>query len=149
MGVMTWLDEFTSATDAKQSQRNEQALNATTCCIMMADADRNIIYANEAVKKLLKDNEKKLQAILPTFSADNLVGQNIDQFHKNPSHQRHVLAELKSTMESSVSIGDLNFKLTLTPLFDQSNRNIGTMVEWVDQSELLIKNKCAECIVLP
>ncbi len=139
MGVMTWLDEFTSATDAKQSQRNEQALNATTCCIMMADADRNIIYANEAVKKLLKDNEQKLKAILPTFSADNLVGQNIDQFHKNPSHQRHVLAELKSTMESSVSIGDLNFKLTLTPLFDQSNRNIGTMVEWVDQSELLIK----------
>ena len=67
------------------------------------------------------------------------MGQNIDQFHKNPSHQRHVLAELKSTMESSVSIGDLNFKLTLTPLFDQSNRNIGTMVEWVDQSELLIK----------
>ena len=139
MGVMTWLDEFSSATDAKQALRNKQALKATTCCIMMADANRNIIFANDAVQKLLKDNESKLKAILPNFSADNLVGQNIDQFHKNPSHQRNVLAELKTTMVSSVTIGDLLFKLTLTPFFDQSNKNIGTMVEWVDQSELLIK----------
>ena len=54
MGVMTWLDEFSSATDAKQALRNKQALKATTCCIMMADANRNIIFANDAVQKLLK-----------------------------------------------------------------------------------------------
>lgn len=84
MGVMTWLEDFSSATDAKQAQRNKQALNATTCCIMMADANRNIIFVNDAVQKLLKDNESKLKAVLPNFSASNLVGQNIDQFHKNP-----------------------------------------------------------------
>ncbi|HAA97724.1 MAG TPA: methyl-accepting chemotaxis protein, partial [Alteromonas macleodii] len=140
MGIMTWLEDFTKATDVNQALRNKQALDATTCCIMMADADRNIIYANQSVKSLLKENEKKLQAVLPSFSADNLEGQNIDQFHRNPSHQRNILAELKSTMTSTISIGDLNFKLTLTPFFDQENNNIGTMVEWVDQSELLIKS---------
>lgn len=140
MGIMTWLGDFTKATDVNQALRNKQALDATTCCIMMADADRNIIYANQSVKTLLKENEKKLQAVLPSFSADNLEGQNIDQFHRNPSHQRNILAELKSTMTSTISIGDLNFKLTLTPFFDQDNKNIGTMVEWVDQSELLIKS---------
>jgi len=114
MGIMTWLEDFTKATDVNQALRNKQALDSTTCCIMMADADRNIVYANQSVKNLLKENEKALQAVLPSFSADNLEGQNIDQFHRNPSHQRNILAELKSTMTSTISIGDLNFKLTLT-----------------------------------
>lgn len=140
MGIMTWLEDFTKATDANQALRNKQALDATTCCIMMADAERNIIFANQSVKDLLKANEKKLQELLPSFSADNLEGQNIDQFHRNPSHQRNMLAELKSTMTSTIKVGDLNFKLTLTPLFDQDRNNIGTMVEWVDQSEILIKS---------
>ena len=112
----------------------------------MADADRNIIYANQSVKTLLKENERKLQAVLPSFSADNLEGQNIDQFHRNPSHQRGILAELKSTMTSTISIGDLNFKLTLTPFFNENRENIGTMVEWVDQSELLIKSTMLEVL---
>ena len=146
MGIMTWLEEFTKATDVEQALRNKQALDATTCCIMMADADRNIIYANQSVKTLLKENERKLQAVLPSFSADNLEGQNIDQFHRNPSHQRGILAELKSTMTSTISIGDLNFKLTLTPFFNENRENIGTMVEWVDQSELLIKSTMLEVL---
>ncbi|MBT3134369.1 PAS domain S-box protein [Alteromonas sp. ALT199] len=146
MGIMTWIEDFSKATDVKQALRNKQALDATTCCIMMADSDRNIIYANESVKALLKENEKKLQSVLPSFSADNLEGQNIDQFHRNPSHQRNILADLKSTMTSTISIGDLNFQLTLTPLFDESNKNIGTMVEWVDQSELLIKTTMLDAL---
>jgi methyl-accepting chemotaxis protein len=140
MGIMTWIEDFTKATDANQALRNKQALDATTCCIMMADAERNIIFANKSVKDLLKANEKKLQELLPSFSADNLEGQNIDQFHKKPSHQRNMLAELKSTITSSIKIGDLNFKLTLSPMFDQEQNNIGTMVEWIDQSEILIKS---------
>ena len=140
MGIMTWLEDFTKATDANQALRNKQALDATTCCIMMADAERNIIFANKSVKDLLKANEKKMQELLPSFSADNLEGQNIDQFHKKPSHQRNMLAELKSTITSSIKIGDLNFKLTLSPMFDQEQNNIGTMVEWIDQSEILIKS---------
>ena len=140
MGIMTWLEDFTKATDANQALRNKQALDATTCCIMMADAERNIIFANKSVKDLLKANEKKMQELLPSFSADNLEGQNIDQFHKKPSHQRNMLAELKSTITSSIKIGDLNFQLTLTPMFDQEQNNIGTMVEWIDQSEILIKS---------
>ncbi|WP_420934704.1 methyl-accepting chemotaxis protein [Alteromonas sp. A081] len=140
MGIMTWLEDFTKTTDANQALRNKQALDATTCCIMMADAERNIIFANKSVKDLLKANEKKLQALFPSFSADHLEGQNIDQFHKKPSHQRNMLAELKSTMTSSIKVGDVNFKLTLTPMFDQEQNNIGTMVEWIDQSEVLIKS---------
>ena len=33
MGIMTWLEDFTKATDANQALRNKQALDATRCCI--------------------------------------------------------------------------------------------------------------------
>ncbi|WP_018983582.1 methyl-accepting chemotaxis protein [Salinimonas chungwhensis] len=123
-----------------QMLRIEQSLEATTTCIMMADKDRNIIYANKAVQRLLKENEDELQKALPNFSADNLVGQNIDQFHRHPAHQRDTLASLKEPMVSSITVGSLNFKLTLNPMLDHNNENIGTMVEWVDQTELLVKS---------
>ncbi|WP_137165923.1 methyl-accepting chemotaxis protein [Salinimonas lutimaris] len=140
MGMFNIFNNETIKAQQLQMHRIEQSLEATTCCVMMADADRNIIYANTAVQKLLKDNEAELQRVLPTFSADNLIGQNIDQFHKSPSHQRNILANLKAPMTSTIEVGKINFKLTLNPLFGDDNENIGTMVEWVDQTELLVKS---------
>ncbi|WP_416307341.1 methyl-accepting chemotaxis protein [Neptunicella sp. SCSIO 80796] len=140
MKLLNWINKLTSGTDdSLQSRRNAQALESSSTCFMMANADREIIYANKAVLTLLKGVENEIRAVLPQFSADNLIGQNIDIFHKNPSHQRSLLANLRETHISSIAVGPLNFKLTLTPLFDQSDKNIGTVVEWLDQTELLVK----------
>ena len=73
MGIMKWLEEFTKATDVEQALRNKQALDATTCSIMMADAKGTIVYANSSVKALLKANEKALREVLPNFSVDTGV----------------------------------------------------------------------------
>ena len=131
-----------SASDMEQEHhalRSVQALEASSTAFMMADANRNIVYANQSVRRLLKLVEKDIQAVLPNFSADNLIGQNIDIFHKNPAHQKAMLANLTSTQTSNIAVGRLNFRLTLTPLFDRAGVNIGTVVEWLDQTELLVK----------
>ncbi|WP_416384858.1 methyl-accepting chemotaxis protein [Shewanella sp. TC10] len=122
-----------------QAMRNAQALEFSSTAFMMADIDLNIIYANKAVITLLKNLEEDIKAALPNFSADNLLGQNIDIFHKQPSHQRGMLAGLKSTHQSSIEVGRLNFRLTLSPLFDDKGVNIGTVVEWLEQTDLLVK----------
>ncbi|GGF77076.1 methyl-accepting chemotaxis protein [Alteromonas lipolytica] len=113
----------------------ELALNAISSGVMVADKDRNIIYANPAVSHLLKKYESEIRTVLPHFSAENLVGQNIDQFHKDPGHQRRLLADLTSPMESSIVVGDVNFDLKLTPVLDNLGRPDGAMVEWVDKTE--------------
>ena len=140
MGMFDWINTEASRENRIQLLRKSQAVDASTCCIMMADADRTIVYANNAVKKLLKVNEAELQKALPHFSADNLIGESIDQFHKNPLHQKTILAELKKPMSSNIVVGKVNFKLTLTPMKDEEGHSIGTMVEWVDQTELLLKS---------
>lgn len=123
--------------ETMQIMRNAQALDVSSAAFMMADADLNIIYANKSVLSLLKGLEKELQEVLPNFSADRLIGQNIDIFHKNPSHQRTMLAGLKETHTAPIVVGKLNFKLTLNPLFDEDGGNIGTVVEWQDQTDAL------------
>nr|WP_241737519.1 methyl-accepting chemotaxis protein [Neptunicella marina] len=106
---------------------------------MMADANNVIIYANDAVKKLLKDNEAELKQSLPNFSADNVVGQNVDVFHKNPAHQQGLIGNLRGTHSSSIKVGSIHFQLTLNPLFDHQQQRIGTVVEWLDQTQLITK----------
>ncbi|MDC8829416.1 methyl-accepting chemotaxis protein [Alteromonas gilva] len=124
-------------TEPKQKQPAfyEVALNAISSGVMVADKNRNIIYANDAVYKLLKSYEDEIRTVLPHFSAENLVGQNIDQFHKNPAHQAKMLAELTRPMSSSIIVGDVNFNLQLMPLLDENGRPDGAMVEWVDKTE--------------
>lgn len=120
----------------------EIALEVISSGVMVADKNRNIIYANPAVYNLLKKYEADIRTVLPHFSADNLVGQNIDQFHKDPNHQRRLLSELRSPMSSSIVIGDVNFDLKLTPLLDAQGNPDGAMVEWVDKTEYnLTSNK--------
>ena len=124
-----------SAEQAKSAERVKQAMDNSSSCFMMADEQLNIIYANAAVLKMLKLVEKDIKAELPHFSADNLIGKNIDQFHKNPAHQRGMLANLKSTYVSQIKVGRLHFKLTVNPINDSNGKLLGNSVEWVDRTD--------------
>ncbi len=126
--------------DSRYTEHRIQTLEQSSTSFMIANADRIIIYANKAVVSLLKSSEAELRKVLPQFSADNLIGQSIDQFHKNPAHQSSILANLREIMVSSITVGSLNFRLTLMPLKDENGTNIGTAVEWLDISELLLKS---------
>ena len=78
---------------------------------MIADNDCNIIYMNAAVQKMMSNAQGDIRKDLPNFDASNLVGQNIDVFHKNPSHQRNLLAKMQSTYEAQIMVGGRTFSL--------------------------------------
>src|SRR5512141_1921930 len=92
------------------------ATKAISANVMIADTDLNIVYLNEAVKKLLREAEADLKKDLPKFSVDTLIGTNIDIFHKNPSHQRQMLQSLSSVHRATIKIGKWSFDLMATPL---------------------------------
>lgn len=125
---------FGGQPEKQQPAYYEIALNAISTGVMVADKNRNIIYANDAVYNLLKSYEDEIRTVIPHFSAEHLVGQNIDQFHKNPAHQARMLAELTRPISSSIVVGDVNFDLKVTPLLDAMGKPDGAMVEWVDKT---------------
>lgn len=114
---------------AKQLQL---ALDKVQSNIMMTDSDYNIIYVNDALRTFLEERETKLQAVLPQLDAKNIVGANIDVFHKNPSHNRGILDSLKEPFSAEIDLAGYAFELQMRPLFNRSGTRTGVLVEWLD-----------------
>ncbi|WP_274384801.1 methyl-accepting chemotaxis protein [Oricola indica] len=122
--------------DTGKEKHRLEALEMVGANIMIADASLNITYMNAALRALLSEAEDDLRKELPGFSADKLVGRNIDSFHKNPDHQRKMLAELKKPHKANIRIGSRTFDLAVTPLESAGKLN-GFVVEWADAAERL------------
>lgn len=132
------------AEQADDGQLVESIISALQVCqanIMIADADLNISYLNDSVTDMLSANEHKLQRDLPNFSVASLVGQNIDVFHKNPSHQRGLLANLRTVYKTQITVAGLTFDLIATPVFNDQQQRIATLVEWKDLTEQIAFEK--------
>ncbi|MFV1872612.1 MAG: methyl-accepting chemotaxis protein [Oleiphilus sp.] len=118
-----------------EAARLASIVKASTTNIMMADVDGNIIYINAAAEALMRSREETIKTVFPDFSVDTLVNSNIDQFHRNPEHQRHLLKPENLPHKARIQIADLVFDLTSVALLDQDNNFLGSAVEWDDQTE--------------
>ncbi len=121
---------------AAENSRNKQALDVCQANVMMADADLNIVYLNDSVKKMLTEAQNEIRTDLPNFDVNTLIGFNVDGFHKNPAHQRGMLKDLNSVYETSILVGGRTFALVATPVYNEGER-LGTVVEWDDQTAML------------
>ena len=119
---------------AVANMRVVQALNKARTNIMIADNNNAIIFMNDTVQAMMRSNESELRKVLPHFDASKLAGQNIDVFHKNPAHQRNMLAGLTSTYSTQIQVGSLYFGLTANPIQNKQGQRIGTVVEWFDRT---------------
>lgn len=117
--------------------RIKAALDATRTNVMIADENLNIIYLNGTVQEMMRNAESDIRKDLPNFSVANLLGTNIDGFHKNPAHQRGLLGGLNKTFTSKLSLGGRTFRIIANPIRDASGRHTGTVVEWEDLTEQL------------
>lgn len=140
-----WQDktlEFEQAAKAlkvgQENTRIKLALDICDTSVMIADEDLNVVYINRAVEKMMKARESEIQASLPQFSVDNLIGTCVDSFHANVSHQRQLLAQMTSVYTTNINISGLTFGLIATPMMDaETGDRIGTVVEWSDKTEAL------------
>ncbi len=129
MGLASFMNAKTAA--------KTLALEALQANVMVADAKLNITYMNPAVVELLKEAEADLKKELPKFSVATLIGSNIDGFHKNPSHQRNMLAALTERHSATITVGTRIFDLLVTPL-KQGSKTLGFVVEWADAKARLL-----------
>lgn len=120
----------------RASRRNDSvtlmAARAATANLMVADENQNIVYMNDAVTSLLQEAETDIRTDLPQFCVANLIGSNIDVFHKNPGHQRKLLDSLSTTYRATIQVGGRTFDLIATPLKGNDGKRMGTVVEWAD-----------------
>ncbi|RUM94407.1 MAG: hypothetical protein DSZ28_03355 [Thiothrix sp.] len=127
--------EMSNIEEFNEASRLRTALDSVTAQIMIADTDLNIIYINSSAKNMFIEAQEEIRKIIPQFDAASLLGMNIDQFHKNPNHQRGLLAGLKGTHVAQFDIGNATIGFTAHPLIDSSGENVGTVVEWKNKTQ--------------
>jgi methyl-accepting chemotaxis protein len=135
--ALCWLCLRFLRTGHGAEERLQQALDAVTANVMVADENYNIVYMNRTGKELMADVQEDLRQSVPAFDAARLVGSSIDLFHRNPAHQRAILDGLTGTFSSDLKLGPRTMKLTANPIFDARRRRIGTVVEWMDRTREL------------
>jgi methyl-accepting chemotaxis protein len=119
---------------ARESLRIRTALDDVTTHVMIADADRNILYANRPLLKMLADVEQDLRRDLPAFSVAGMIGSSIDIFHKKPEHQSKMLAQLQGTHRAQITVGGHIMQLIINPVTDADGQRAGYVVEWADRT---------------
>lgn len=120
---------------AQENSRVRQALDNVSSNTMIADNNGNIVYMNRAVLNMMKAAEVDLRKALPHFNADQLMGTNFDIFHKNPSHQRNLLANLTQTYRTQIAVAGRTFTLIANPILSETRERIGSVVEWNDRTQ--------------
>lgn len=122
---------------ADATARIQQALDVAATNMMVADTDYNIIYTNASLNEMLKVAEADIRKDLPRFDAARVLGSNIDEFHKNPAHQRGMLDRLNQTHKTRLNLGGRKFDLIVNPITGEGGKRLGMVVEWKDMTNEL------------
>lgn len=109
-----------------EADKVQAMMEQTPVNVMFAGADCKISYANPASIKTLRSIER----LLP-IKADQLIGQSIDIFHKNPAHQRKLLADPSNLPhQAKIKLGTEDLDLLVSPIYDKQRKYLGAMVTW-------------------
>jgi len=134
--ALEWSDVTETRRKEVEVARLQSAVDGAEANLMICDTDLNITYANPAVVGMMSKRAGDLRQIFPGFDANNLVGQCIDQFHKNPAHQRALLGNAANLPASAeIKVAGLEFGVNATAITDHQGNLMGNMVEWRDITE--------------
>ncbi len=120
---------------ATENTRVKQALDSTSSNVMLADTNRNIIYLNKPVEKMLQGVESELRKALPHFSVEKMIGSSIDIFYRDPAQQQNLLVNLTNSHVEDMVISGISFRLTTNPIFANDGTRLGSVVEWLNRTQ--------------
>src|SRR5208282_4760489 len=105
--------------------------------VIFADLDLKMQYLNPASIKTLQTLEKYMP-----IKVSQMIGHSIDIFHKDPSHQRKLLANDKNLPhQADIQVGPETLHLLVSAIYDKDKKYVGPMVTWEVITERLATEK--------
>ena len=134
--MQTALRERTDAERAisAENARIRTALDTVSSGAMLADAEGQIVYLNDAVREIFRKQANAIREQMPSFDPEKILGSSFDQFHRNPAHQRGLLSGLTATHRVDVKFGGASLRIVANPVMDDGRR-VGTVVQWFDRTD--------------
>jgi methyl-accepting chemotaxis protein len=132
---------------AAEAQRLATALDSVSTHVLLADREHRVVYLNPALRRLWGEHEGALRADLPSFSVDGLVGSALRLTDLLPGVDPRRLADLDATLRARVVLGGRDLEATVNPVRDAAGERVGSVVEWLDRSEVLKAQAEVDAIV--
>ncbi|MBY0516495.1 MAG: hypothetical protein K2P81_06280 [Bacteriovoracaceae bacterium] len=105
--------------------RYQAMMEALPLNAMAIDRDLTLIYLNNKSRETLKT----LEHLLPV-RVEQMIGKKIDIFHKNPAHQRQLLADPTNLpYRTTIKLATENLDLHVTAIYD-GGVYVGAMATW-------------------
>ncbi|MGR3320399.1 MAG: PAS domain-containing protein [Pseudooceanicola sp.] len=121
---------------AQVDRRCSAALEATSAALMITDTDFNILHVNPAIVEMLRNRTDALEATLGEFDPDDLVGRNMDIFHRRPEMIRALLSNPERLpFQSDIPLGEVRLNVTVSAVRDASGAHAAMVVEWQDVTD--------------
>lgn len=114
------------------ANRLQLAMDEINSNVMIADQNLDIIYMNQSMKTFFEERESRLKKALPNLNTDDIIGSNIDIFHKNPAHNRTMLKNIKEPTLAQIEVAGYHLDLNVIPVTNRAGIQTSTVVQWVD-----------------
>jgi methyl-accepting chemotaxis protein len=141
--MLTWevITEKKRLSDEQARLRN--MIDSAPINVMYCDVEGTIQYMNTASRQTLTG----LQQYLP-IAVDRMIGSSFDVFHKNPSHQRRLIADPKNLPHrADIGVGPEKLSLLVSAIMDSRGNYVGPMLTWEVITERIALKKREEELV--
>ena len=127
LALLAWSVVTDRVEKEEQTEQMLQMIDQLPINVLTCDpATLVITYAN----KTSVDTLKTIESLLPC-RAEDIVGQCIDIFHKNPAHQRKILADPTNLpWESNISLGEHTLSLKVSAVYNQAGDYVQALLAW-------------------
>ncbi|MGH8492539.1 MAG: methyl-accepting chemotaxis protein [Moraxellaceae bacterium] len=124
--TVCWDDITAELVQQNEIQRLTNMVEQMPTNVFLCDRDLSVVYINPAAERTLSRIEQYINV-----KASEMVGTNIDVFHKNPAHQRRILADPKNLPHRTIiSVGPEKLDLLVSAIMDAQGNYIGPMLTW-------------------
>ncbi len=141
--IVKYATDVTKETEEKLVQeatvgRIQSMMDNIPINVMMADKNGTILYLNPRSIQTLKQIESDLP-----IPVEKIVNSSFDVFHKNPAHQRKLIADDRNLpYKAKIHVGPNTLSLLASPVYDARKNYLGPMVTWevITDRVQLVKN---------
>lgn len=139
--VVEWIDrteELARIAEEKriaaENARVRQALDNSSTATLIADDEHTVMYCNDAMTQMLENNKHSLAQHFSELDIESIVGSPLDILGQETTFTKAHLAQLQVPESHQFSAGNAWFSTASTPILDQEQRRLGTVVEWTDRT---------------
>jgi len=132
---------------AMENARIRTALDRVSVGTMLGDTDGKIIYVNDALQSLFRNQSGEIRKQVAVFDPSQIVGASFDMFHQVPSLQRSFLAGLTGAHTADVKMGNASLRIVANPVIDAAGKRVGTVVQWLDRTQEVATEEEVQAIV--